>query len=193
MQPETYLAGEKIPPMPVPDFKRDFKDYQKFDIGAMGEFDVAVLIEQYAGKPRSKELYPEWRGGYYYAAKPKSNPKAQAKPDSKTDAAVPAPLGLLYVSRWSSVDKATEFAAIYADSLKQRYKKVEEIEGTTTRPSAQDEFQPDSLKGRHAWTTEEGSVVVEEQGDTVFVSESLNATTTATLEREVFAALPAAK
>ena len=50
MEPDTYLSGEKIDPMPVPDFKRDFKDYQKFDIGAMGEFDVAVLIEQYAGK-----------------------------------------------------------------------------------------------------------------------------------------------
>ncbi len=54
MEPETYLSGEKIEPMPVPDFKHDFKDYQKFDIGAMGEFDVAVLIEQYAGKPLSK-------------------------------------------------------------------------------------------------------------------------------------------
>ena len=64
MQPETYLSGEKIEPMRVPDFKHDFKDYQKFDIGAMGEFDVAVLIEQYAGKPSSKRLYPEWRGGY---------------------------------------------------------------------------------------------------------------------------------
>ena len=51
MEPETYLSGEKIEPMRVPDFKHDFKDYQKFDIGAMGEFDVAVLIEQYAGKP----------------------------------------------------------------------------------------------------------------------------------------------
>ena len=73
MQPETYLAGEKIEPMRVPEFKRDFKDYVKFDIGAMGEFDVAVLIEQYAGKELSKRLYPEWRGGYYYAARPKND------------------------------------------------------------------------------------------------------------------------
>src|ERR1700686_4890437 len=70
MEPETYLSGEKIEPLRVPDFKHDFRDYEKFDIGAMGEFDVAVLIEQYAGKPQSKKLYPEWRGGYYYAAKP---------------------------------------------------------------------------------------------------------------------------
>ena len=112
MQPETYLAGEEIPPMPVVQFKRDFKDYVKFDIGAMGEFDVAVLIEQYAGKKSSERLYPEWRGGYYYAAR------------RKGDAA--APLGLLYVSRWSDAEKAAEFAEIYATSLAKRYKKAEE-------------------------------------------------------------------
>src|SRR5579864_1647891 len=110
MQPETYLSGEKIEPMRVPDFKHDFKNYEKFDIGAMGEFDVAVLIEQYAGKPLSKRLCPAWRGGYYYAAKPKL--------DAKSNAA--APLGLLYVSRWSNADTAAEFAEIYSQSLKQQ-------------------------------------------------------------------------
>ncbi len=180
MQPETYLSGEKIEPMHVPDFKHDFKDYQKFDIGAMGEFDVAVLIEQYAGKPPSKRLYPEWRGGYYYAAKP--------KPDPHSDLAVAAPLGLLYVSRWSSADKAAEFAGIYAQSLKQRYKKAEAVgDPAPTTPEQNPDPRVDLLKGRHAWTTDEGAVVIEQQGDTVFVSESLDAATTATLEREVFA------
>src|ERR1700722_7905580 len=117
MQPETYLSGEKIDPIRVPDFKHDFKEYQKFDIGAMGEFDVSILIEQYAGKPAAKRLYPEWRGGYYYAAKPKSASKSEPAP----------PLGLLYVSRWSSADKAAEFAAIYARSLTQRYKQAAEL------------------------------------------------------------------
>jgi hypothetical protein len=184
MQPETYLSGEKIDPMPVPDFKRDFKDYQKFDIGAMGEFDVAVLMDQYVGRPASKRLYPEWRGGYYYAAHSKSN--------------LTGPLGLLYVSRWSSADKAAEFAAIYADSIKTRYKQVAESgdsspEKLTSQTNAQDAKTGDSsnnapalLKGRHVWTTEEGTVVVEEQGDTVLISESLDAATTAALEKEVF-------
>jgi hypothetical protein len=172
MQPETYLSGEKIEPMRIPDFKRDFKDYQKFDIGAMGEFDVAVLIEQYAGKQSSKRLYPEWRGGYYYAARPKA------------DAA--APLGLLYVSRWASAETAAEFAELYARSLADRYKKAMEV-GDSPAPKA------DLLKGRHAWTTEEGTIVIEEQGDTVFVSESLDPATTEALEREVFAVFSAAK
>jgi hypothetical protein len=175
MQPETYMSDEKIEPIRVPEFSRDFKNYQKFDIGAMGEFDVAVLIEQYAGKESSQRLYPEWRGGYYYAARPKD------------DAA--APLALLYVSRWSNAEKASEFAEIYARSLQQRYKKVHEPEypvGDQSAPNSP-EHKVDVLKGRHAWTTEEGPVVIEEQGDTVLVSESLDAATTQTLEREVFA------
>jgi hypothetical protein len=183
MQPETYLSGEKIEPMRLPDFKHDFKDYQKFDVGAMGEFDVAVLIEQYAGKTRSQQLYPEWRGGYYYAARPKANPR--------TDPAA-APLGLLYVSRWSDADRAAEFAAIYAQSLKQRYKKVDEAGDSVPVPPAP-ESEPNLLKGRHAWSTDEGAVVVEEQGDTVLVSESLDAATTATIEKELFGASLATK
>jgi len=171
MQPETYLSGETIEPMRVPEFKRDFKDYLKFDIGAMGEFDVAVLIEQYAGKKLSKRLYPEWRGGYYYAARPKGDPHA--------------PLGLLYVSRWSSAEKAAEFAGIYARSLQQRYRKVEEIKNAGEVAEDQERKVP-LLQGRHAWKTDEGAVVIEEKDDTVLVSESLDAGTTETLEKEVF-------
>jgi hypothetical protein len=176
MEPETYLSGEKIDPMSLPDFKRDFKEYQKFDIGAMGEFDVAVLIEQYAGKPPSKRLFPEWRGGYYYAAR------------SKTTSDPATPLGLLYVSRWSGPDAAEQFAAIYARSLRDRYKKAEAVEdGMPDAPSAVDNSEkPALLKGRHVWNTEEGTIVIEQQKDTVFVSESLDAVTTATLEKEVF-------
>jgi hypothetical protein len=163
MQPETYLAGEQIPPMPVVDFKHDFKNYVKFDIGAMGEFDIAVLIEQYVGKKLSDKLYPEWRGGYYYAARPKGN--------------ATAPLGLMYISRWSNADAAGEFADIYAGSLAKRYKKLEKVD----RPQSASNTQR-----RQAWDTEEGAVVIEQQGDKVLVTESLQDTTTTTLEKEVF-------
>ena len=206
MEPETYLSGEKIEPMRVPNFKQDFKNYKKFDIGAMGEFDVAVLIEQYANQELAKWLYPEWRGGYYYAARVKDN--------------AAAPLGLLYVSRWSSAEKAEEFAGVYARSLVKRYKKADEVGvGSSSAASASgksrqgesvaaksgaDEagakdaskhkgFKVVPLKGRHAWSTEEGTVVIEEQGDTVLVSESLDVGTTETMEREVFGATMAAK
>jgi hypothetical protein len=184
MQPETYLSGEKIEQMRIPDFKRDFKDYQKFDIGAMGEFDVAILVEQYVGKPISKYMYPEWRGGYYYAAKPKADSKAASS----------QPLALLYVSRWSSPATASQFAGIYAHSLKQRYKSVSEIssEGLKAEADSRAGSAPRSLSGRHAWNTDEGPVVIEQQGDTVLISESLDPATTSTLEKEVFSA-PAAR
>jgi hypothetical protein len=206
MQPDTYLSGENIKPMPVPEFKRDFKDYVKFDIGAMGEFDVAVLIEQYSGKEKSERLYPEWRGGYYYAARPKADKTINARKSdatktdlTKTDltktepsgnVSVTAPLGLLYVSRWSSPEKASEFAGIYARSLAKRYKSAEETVTPQSGPSAPQNPQNkvELLTGRHSWTTEEGTVVIEEQGDTVLVSESLDPATTDTLEKEVFGA-----
>ena len=180
MQPQTYLAGEKIEPMRIPDFKRDFKDYKKFDIGAMGEFDVSVLIEQYADKNMAKKMYPEWRGGYYYAAKPKDNTEA--------------PLAVLYVSRWSNSESAAAFAGIYAHSLKQRYKKTDEINaGAAPQPdtTSGENSSLAPLQGRHSWNTEEGTVVIKQQGDTVFVSESLDPATTSALEAEVFG--PAAK
>ncbi len=192
MQPDTYLAGEKIEPMHVLDFKRDFKDYQKFDIGAMGEFDVAVMIEQYVGRPISKYMYPEWRGGYYYAAKSK---ETKDNPN--------APLGLLYLSRWSRPETAAQFAGIYAHSLKQRYKKLEEIGGTAAKETPAKETPegetpkrdsaPASLSGRHAWNTDEGAVVIEQKGNMVFVTESLDAATTETLEKEAFATTSQAK
>lgn len=181
MEPEMYLSGEKIAPMHVPDFKRDFKDYKKFDIGAMGEFDVAVLMDQYVGKEISRKIYPAWRGGYYYAAK------------SKTDAN--APLGLLYVSRWSSPEAAADFAGVYAHSLNQRYKNASETSDTGSTPvqdppqapESSEKTAPPPLRGRHTWKTEDGVVVIEQQGENVLVSESLDAATTSTLEKEALA------
>ncbi|HUO24699.1 MAG TPA: hypothetical protein VMU61_03475 [Candidatus Aquilonibacter sp.] len=176
MQPETYLSGEKIAPMLIPRFKKDFRNYRRFDIGAMGEFDVEVLVEQYAGKALSKRLYPEWRGGYYYAARPKNDPAA--------------PLGLLYVSRWSNAERAGEFADIYAHSLGLRYMTSKEVSDPTVQDAQQPKsgFKLEVLKGRHVFQTEEGPVVIDEQGDTVLVSESLDPATTEAVEREVFRA-----
>jgi hypothetical protein len=104
----------------------------------------------------------------------------------------------MYVSRWSSAEKAAEFAGIYARSLGKRYKKAEEIKGSASRETASSEAaageaseekparKVELLLGRHSWNTDEGTVVIEEKGDTVLVSESLDAVTTEMVEREVF-------
>src|SRR6266404_2652086 len=165
MEPQTYLAHEKLEPLKLLDFDKDFKGYDRFDIGAMGEFDVAVLVEQYAGGDEARELYPHWRGGYYFAGRPKGDKSA--------------PLGLLYVSRWSSPAKAAEFAAVYAKSLAQRYKRPR---GLGADGKVTDEAPPvDSwrtLRGYHVWLTEEGPLVIEVRGDTILISESVDEDTT---------------
>ena len=165
MEPRTYLAHEKLEPMKMIDMERDFKGYDPFDIGAMGEFDVDILVEQYAGRQEADAMYPAWRGGYYFAGKPKADKSA--------------PLGVLYVSRWSSAAKAAEFAAVYAKSLAERYQKRQGL-GTDGKV-AEDAPPVDSwrtLRGRHAWLTEEGVVVIEVRGDAVLISESLDDETT---------------
>jgi len=156
--------------MRLPDFQRDFKNYDRFDVGAIGEFDVAVLIDQYAGTEASRTLYPHWRGGYYYAARPKGNPSA--------------PLALLYVSRWSSPEKAADFAALYAQSLSKRYIHVHGVtqDGKTAPENLQEVV---SLTGIHTWLTEEGPVVIAVDRDRVLITESLDQPATEQLEQEL--------
>jgi hypothetical protein len=176
MEPQTYLAGERLEPMNVPDFRQVFKNYERFDVGAVGEFDVAVLVDQYAGAQVSNNLYPHWRGGYYYAVRSKGDPAA--------------PLGLLYASRWSSPEKAANFAAIYASALGKRYLHVHDAVEDGKEPLIKTDAV-DHLTGKRAWLTEDGPVVIDVRGDMVVVTESLDQTTTDTLEQEAFAAIAA--
>jgi hypothetical protein len=171
MEPQTYLAHEKLDPLKVIDMEKDFRDYDAFDIGAMGEFDVDVLVEQYAGEKAATAIYPNWRGGYYFAGRPKNNKSG--------------PLGVLYISRWSTPAKAAEFAAIYAKSLAQRYQKRQPL--SSDGKPAEDAPPADSwktLRGQHSWLTEEGVVMIEVRGDTVLITESLDNDTTKRAESD---------
>ena len=176
MEPQTYLSGERLEPMNVPDFRQVFKNYERFDVGSVGEFDVAVLVDQYAGIQVSEKLYPHWRGGYYYAVRSKADPAA--------------PLGLLYASRWSSPEKASNFAAIYASAISKRYLHVRDVPEDGKDPAVQAEAL-DHLTGKRAWLTEDGTVVIDVQGDTVMVAESLDQATTDNLDHEIFGAVVA--
>ncbi|MGH3053986.1 MAG: hypothetical protein ACRDL7_03295, partial [Gaiellaceae bacterium] len=172
MEPKTYLSGERLEPMPLPDFDRDFKNYDRFDIGAIGEFDVALLVDQYAGVEASHALYPHWRGGYYYAARPKGD--------------ATAPLDVMYLSRWSDAESAAKFAAIYAAALGKRYKHVHQVEEKAAVPTP----VPGSLTGTHTWLTEEGPVVIAVQVESVLITESFEQATTEQLEQELLGAAP---
>lgn len=171
MEPKTYLAHEQLEPMKMIDFDKDFASYERFDIGAMGEFDVDVFVEQFGGQEAAEAIYPHWRGGYYFAGRSKADKSA--------------PLALVYLSRWSSPAKAAEFAALYAKSLAKRYKQAQALGGDGK--VADDAPPVDSwktIRGRHAWMTEEGAVVIEVRGDAVLISESMDDGTTKRVEQD---------
>jgi hypothetical protein len=169
MEPQTYFSGEHLPLMRIPDFQQDFKDYDRVDVGAIGEFDVAVLVDQYAGVEASQDIYPHWRGGYYYAGRPKGDSSG--------------PLALVYFSRWSDSDVAAHFAAIYANALTKRYKHVRES-SQSANPAVQPQ-NAETLTGTHSWLTEAGSVVIAIEADSVLITESLDQTTTDKLQNEL--------
>ncbi|MFZ0285631.1 MAG: hypothetical protein WAL32_10405 [Terriglobales bacterium] len=178
MEPKTYLSGERLEPMRLPDFDHDFKNFDRFDIGAMGEFDVALLVDQYAGLASSHDMYPHWRGGYYYAARPKGDPAAA--------------LDVLYVSRWSDADSAAKFAAIYGGALEKRYKHVHQVEENATQDVTRLPA-PQSLTGTHTWLTEDGPVVITVQAENVLITESFDQAITERLEQELLGIAPNAK
>jgi hypothetical protein len=175
MEPQTYITGERLTPLPLPDFKHIFKNYERFDIGAIGEFDVAVLAEQYAGLETSKRIYPDWRGGYYYSVRPKGNPGG--------------PLQLVFVSKWATPKAADQFAAIYARGMQQRYKKVSAVADTNLPADLKDLR---TLGGDHTWNTEEGAVVIDVKGDTILVTESLDPAVTEQFRHAVLETISAA-
>lgn len=170
MEPQTYLAGEHLAPLPLPDFKKIFKDYDRFDIGAIGEFDVYMLAEQYASEKDAKRIYPNWRGGYYYSVKPKGNPAG--------------PLGLVFVSRWANSKAAAQFAAVYARGIQQRYKSASAPAGSELPPDFKTLL---TLSGSHSWRTEDGAIVLDVKGNTVLVTESIDQPITDAFRGFVFA------
>jgi hypothetical protein len=108
MQPETYVANEVVPPLKVPELdKLVGPDYERYDFGEMGEFDVYLLTRQYAPSQDPKDIYPHWRGGYYLAVHRKGAPNND--------------VALLYLSRWDSPEAAETFARLYYDYLPKRY------------------------------------------------------------------------
>lgn len=153
LEPEEYLAGRVVPPLLLPDFKFLNADYEPFDAGAVGQFDVNVLLRQYGQtKNAADRLSSEWRGGSYYAVRRKG--AKTADPNSSAD------VGLIYVSKWSNEQTAREFAGIYAASLPQRYENVKQAAGEAS--------------GRETFTTSDGTVYIQQSGPLVIAVESLD-------------------
>jgi len=165
MQPDAYLDDHHVDPMRLPRLADVLKkSYVGYDSGAVGEFDVYILLKQYSGPELAEKLSPAWRGGIYYLGRRKD-----AKP-SKSDAAIPmSDLALLYVSKWATPEDAGYFAKAYSLWLPKKYKSV--------TPVAEQ-------KGR-AWNTEQGPLSIEVSGNRVLVMESFDPATAAAVHDKV--------
>lgn len=156
MQPETYLLHQVVAPPTIPDMdKLVVPDYERFDFGSMGEFDVYLLAKQY-GANDAPNYYRHWRGGYYFAARAKTAPKNQ--------------IAMLYWSRWDSPEAAHDFAKLYADYLPKRYKKA-----ALQAPSAADAKGPRNL---YVFDTDEGKASIEIEGNDLLIMEGFDDTVT---------------
>jgi len=115
MEPETYLSGEKLPALTIPDFKNILgRDWERYDVGSIGEFDVAIMSQQYGMKKDDAEkLASGWRGGYYYAA------VKHGVKDPKT-----ADTSVVFVTKWATPEQAEQFAKAYLGYLPKRYAAV---------------------------------------------------------------------
>jgi len=150
MHPETYFAGERIPPLKVADFAKILgRDFELYDVGSIGELDVTILIRQFAGADVADRLGPKWRGGYYYAAKKKGSPRDQ--------------VALAYVSRWTTAEAANKFIDFYASALASRY--------DVTADSSSAEVSTKPKLGMRAglswlsWETSGGTIFAATDGD----------------------------
>jgi hypothetical protein len=112
MEPAAYLSGERLPDMPVPDIGKLLgKEWERYDVGSIGEFDVAVMAEIYAGPDTAIKIYPHWRGGWYYAAKRK-NASISGSDD----------IAMVMVTKWANAAAAAAFGNLYSGTVPHRYK-----------------------------------------------------------------------
>ena len=157
MEPKEYLAGRHVAPLLLPDLSFLKKDYEPYDAGAIGEFDVTILLKVYGQESAAKRLSQEWRGGSYYAAGRKGVKPADRNSSSH--------VGLFYVSKWASEAAAQEFAKLYAGALSKRYNDLQHANADPAKP------------GLDQYSSSDGPIFIQQTGNVVVAVESFDAQT----------------
>ncbi len=166
MEPATYLSGEKLPEMPVPNLAKLLgKGWEKYNVGSIGEFDVAVMAEVYSGPDTAIKIYPQWRGGWYYAARQKNS----------------GALALVMATRWASPQTAVAFRKLYEGNVLKRYQlpAIKSGQGPGVPGAVVGGIGGEISIGGSNWETTEGYVDIVSQGDVVIATESIDAPTSA--------------
>lgn len=206
MTPRSYFSRERIPALRVPALQPLLgPGYQRFDVGAIGQFDVHVLLEQFADEKTARRLSPAWRGGFYYAAlrphEKDAKDAAAAQPESPAPAAgespggdsndekgklppvAPESLALAYLSRWDSPESAARFASFYAQALLARYRFAQGEDA----PAPNAPVASVASAARRKWTTDAGPVFIEQRGEWVLALESFDQATAVKLADSILA------
>ena len=152
LNPAFYEKQGTPPLLAMPDLHPLLDpDWNPYDVGAMGAIDVKMLCEALGNPVAGDDAARNWDGGLYYAAQSRTATTGAEKAD-------PASIALVYLSRWKTQKSATAFANVYRASLKARYPGEQRTEATALRSVDQ---------------SNEGPVVVEQNGRSVFISHSL--------------------
>src|SRR5271166_5945151 len=66
LQPETYIQGEKLAPVRIPDMQEVLSNqYDVYDSGGIGELDVKALLKQFGERKIADDVSSAWQGGAY--------------------------------------------------------------------------------------------------------------------------------
>jgi hypothetical protein len=108
IHPEKYFENEQptSPDLPDPHLPSSYKSLVG---GTLGELDHQVLIEQFAGKPRSEEIAPHWRGSNF-----------ELRENKKESRVV-----LLYTVEWDGEEAARNYFEVYRQALAKKWKKFQ--------------------------------------------------------------------
>jgi hypothetical protein len=159
MEPDTYISRQDVTPPTIPDLdKLIAPDYQRYDFGGMGEYDIYLLAKQYAAGTDARTYYTHWRGGYYLAVRAKSAPKDE--------------IALIYFSRWDSPEAALAFATLYESYVPKRYKVP-----VGMAPNASVAANEGGITGFRWDLGQQGTVAIQTRGSDVLILEGFDDTT----------------
>lgn len=105
LHPEAYFAKSMPVDVPLPKL-HDERNWNVVTSGSLGEFDHAILLEQYSGKEQARAIAPQWRGS-----------SAAVLEHKGTNRTV-----LLYASEWATAESARKMFEEYRNVLKGKWK-----------------------------------------------------------------------
>ena len=135
------------------------KDYKPYDIGQIGELDVRILTEIFAGEDTANNLEPAWDGGIYWAG--------QLRRATAAEQASTASVAIFYLSAWKNSASAAAFAKVYANNLGRKYSGLKSLPASSSEAATSGDIE-------RIYSTNEGPVLIVTRGKYVFVSESFD-------------------